>query len=159
MSYDADHAMQQMHLEAVKEQTIRLLQTDADWKRFRSNLTSAQKQIDDEKQSYKDEYAQRVSKAYQELQRKAGAKTYDYPTPFGTDRFNKDRNQQQAHKMARHEHAQRLYRIREAEIAGYESLGEDIRTRGRLKDHAHDDFARAVDRRDGQDRRVSGPER
>lgn len=159
MSFDADTAMQNMYRDALMEQTVRKLQTDPDWRRFRAITDAAQRQTVEENESYKADYALRVDKARQDLIRKAGAKTFDHPTPYGTDRFNKDQINRQAQKNVRHEHERKLHSIREAEVSGYEALGEDIRSRGRLKDHAHDDFARAVDRRAGQDRRMSGPER
>ena len=67
MSYDADMAMQEMYRDALMEQTVRHLQTDSDWRRFRAISGEAKKQRDQENQSYKDDYGLRVSKKIEEL--------------------------------------------------------------------------------------------
>ena len=154
MSYDADMAMQEMYRDALMEQTVRHLQTDSDWRRFRAISGEAKKQRDQENQSYKDDYGLRVSKKIEELQRKAGSKTYEHPTPAGVDQFAPGRLHREAQRLVRHEHRQRLYAILNDEVAGYEALSEDIRARDRVRNHARDEFTRVVDRRNGPDRRM-----
>jgi len=154
MSYDADMAMQEMYRDALMEQTVRHLQTDSDWRRLRAISDTAKKHRDQENQGFKDDYGLRLSKKIEELQRKAGSKTYEHPTPAGVDQFASGRLNREAQRIVRHEHRQRLYAILNDEVAGYEALSEDIRTRGREKGRARDDFTRTVDRRTGQDRRM-----
>lgn len=157
MGFETDRALQEMYRDALKEQVIRQLSTDADLIRYRSIQTDAQARRDHETDAYRRDYGARVDKVRRELLRKAGAKTHDHPTPFGVDRFNKDRINRQAQQIVRHDHANRLHRIVNDEVSALESLRDDIANRGRVKDSARESFARAVDRRASPDRR--GPSR
>ncbi|CUI01865.1 hypothetical protein [Leisingera aquaemixtae] len=153
MSFDTEYALQDIFREAVKEHLVLNLKTDADWTRFRAISESARDQINTENESYRRDYEARVDKARQKILHKAGSLTHDHPTPHGIDRFDKDVINREAQRIVRHDHARRLYTIREDEITGYEALQTDIRARGQIRGQARDPFNRATERRSGPDRR------
>ncbi|MEM7724622.1 MAG: hypothetical protein AAF376_19990 [Pseudomonadota bacterium] len=157
MGFETDRALQEMYRDALAEQIVRTLVTGADWQQFKSIRDGARQKETQETDAYRQDYAARVDKVRRELLRKAGAKTHDHPTPFGVDRFNKDRINRQAQQIVRHDHANRVHRIVSDEVSALEGLRDDIAGRSRVKDIARGAFARAVDRRAGPDRR--GPSR
>lgn len=157
MGFETDRALQDMYRDALAEQIVRTLVTGADWQRFKSIRDTARQKETHETDAYRRDYGARVDKVRRELIRKAGAKTHDHPTPFGVDRFNKDRINRQAQQIVRHDHANRLHGIVNDEVSALETLRDDIADRGRVKDVARESFTRAVDRRAGPDRR--GPSR
>ena len=159
MSTNPDLAMQELYRDALKETTIRQLTKDRDWTVFRAISETAAKHEQIEKEGYQRNYSARVDKVRQELIRKAGSKTHEHPTPYGTDRFNKGQIDRDAQRIIRHEHARKLATILSVETNGYEALCERIRERDKVMDRARNDFTRAVDRRNGHVRRDTGPSR
>lgn len=153
MTLDTDIAMQRLYRDSLREATIRQLGTDHDWHRFRLITETAEKAEQQENADYEANYAARVDKERQDLIRKAGSKTYDHPTPAGTDRFNKNRIDRQAQQNVRHEHTNRLHAIVNQEVEHLGAFNADMRDRGRENGVAREAFTQATDRRMGQDRR------
>ncbi|MDJ0826435.1 MAG: hypothetical protein QNJ16_13095 [Rhodobacter sp.] len=157
MSFATERAMQEMYCGAIKEKTIRMLQHDVDWRRFRANSERAIARTAEENESYKTDYVLRVGKAREELLRKAGSLTHEHPTPVGTDRFDGDRINRLAQTKVRDDHERTLLAILNDEITGYEDIEESIRAREHFRGGPTKEFKRTTDRRSGRDRRM--PER
>ena len=153
MTSDTDIALQELYRDGLIEKTVRQLGRDADWQRFRFITSTAREARAQENKDYEENYAARVDKERQELIRKAGSKTFEYPTPMGTDRFSKDRIDRQAQLNVRNDHVNRLHAIVNEEVGHLEAFNADMRDRGRNKGMAREAFTQSTDRRTGQDRR------
>lgn len=148
MPSDIERSMAEMFRDAAMQSVTLELRTPQDWKRFNEIKDNAKQHAQEE-----DEYLQRekpllLAAARKELIDKAGSLTLEHPSPFGTDRFNKDTIERQADLQVENDHQARLLGIKSRETDGYLDLDQDIQAREGVRDHARDAFARSTDRRD-----------
>lgn len=143
-----------MFSDATRQSVVLDLRSDADWARFNEIDSRAQKRTNDEIRDFEANYDERVASARKEIIDRAGAKTFDHPSPFGTDKFSKSEINRQAVTKVQKDHDARLIQIKQEEAEAYHSLRHDIHEREGVRDIARDAFTRATDRRLGQDRRM-----
>ncbi|WP_386627518.1 hypothetical protein [Sulfitobacter geojensis] len=159
MTSDITLGMAEMFRDANRESVTLELRTPQDWDRFNKIKDMAKQHEREETEFFQREKPLLLAEARKELIDKAGSLTLEHPSPFGTDRFNKDTIERQAHMQVGNDHQARLLGIKARESDGYAELREDIQAREGLRDHAREAFARSTDRRDGQDRRMPSRDR
>jgi hypothetical protein len=154
MTTDIELGMAEMFRDATKQSVVLELRTPQDWDRFNEIKDMAKQHEREETEYFQREKPLLLATARKELIDKAGSLTLEHPSPFGTDRFNKDAIERQANMQVENDHQARLLGIKARESDGYAELSYDIQAREGVRDHARDAFARSTDRRDGQDRRI-----
>jgi hypothetical protein len=154
MTTDIGLGMADLFRDVNMESVTLELRTPQDWDRFNEIKDTAKQHEREETEYYQREKPLLLAAARKEIIDKAGSLTLDHPSPFGTDRFNKDAIERQAHAQVENDHQARLLGIKARESDGYAELRHDIHAREGVRDHAREAFARSTDRRDGQDRRM-----
>ncbi|KIC51052.1 hypothetical protein [Tateyamaria sp. ANG-S1] len=140
--------------DATKQNLMSSLKTTSDWERFKQIDRNARAAEQQEKDTFDRDKADLLAKAREELINEAGSKTFEHPTPLGTDRFNKTTIDAEARRRVEQAHETRLIKIREDEGLAYAKLKQDIRAREQARELPSNEFNRVNDRRDGQDRRM-----
>ncbi len=159
MSSDIEIGIAEMFRDAVKQNIVMELRTQADWDRFKEIDEAARAQTAEENRAFQHDRSQRLVEARKEIIDRAGAITHDHPTPFGTDKFDKAAIDRQANRKVDADHQRCLLAIQQREADSYVALREDIHTREGIRDQARDAFTRSVDRRNGDDRRMPSRDR
>ncbi|MGJ8572280.1 MAG: hypothetical protein ACSHXI_16440 [Hoeflea sp.] len=105
-------------------------------------------------QTYQNEYQTRVEVERKRLIDKAGEKNKTFQHRwFGADKFDKAAITRQAHRNVRQDHESTLARLDRQETETVDGLLEKAGHREALREKPMRDFQKAVDRRQGQDRR------
>lgn len=159
MSFDIEFGVASMFRDTVRQSMVLEMRKPADWERYRAIETEFRERSRQEVDQFETNRAELLAAARKEIIDKAGSKTFEHPTPFGTDRFNKDEIERQAVTKIVNDHQRRLIGIRDQECAAYDELRDDIHTREGVRNRARDAFSRATDRRRGGDRRMPKQER
>ncbi len=159
MENDLELGVATMFRDAMMQSIVPELRTQADWDRFNEIKDAAKQSEHDEVESFKQDKTQRLTDARKELIDKAGSLTFEHPTPFGTDKFDKSANDRAAHIMVENDHQARLLGIKAEETDGFDGLKQDIHAREGKRDHARDAFARTTDRRSSEDRPLPSRDR
>lgn len=125
-----------------------------DWEDYRKIKTEIDLGRRFEKRDYQLTYKTRVEAERKRLIDQAGAKDRGFK-PFWSrnDQFDAATTLRQADRNVRHDHQQRMARYDAHEIKASEALIARADARNALRDKPRQDFARAVDRRDGEERR------
>ena len=159
MQTDLDLGVTTMFRDATQQNLMQVLKTPQDWQRFDKIRNAARAAEWREKTSFADNKPDLLTEALKDVINEAGSRKYEYPTPYGTDRFGRSANEAEARRRVEHAHQNRLTKIREDEGFAYARLKQDIRTREQNRDIPRQEFNRVTDRRSGPDRRMPGPER
>lgn len=154
MEHALEIEMAKMFRDATMQSVVLELRNPDDWDRFNEILTDAKKAEDDEVADYDENKDQRIAEATKELIDKAGAFTFEHPTPIGTDQLNKAKINRQAKIKVENDHQATLLGIIERQNDGFEELTRDIRAREGKRDYVREAFSRSNDRRSGEDRRA-----
>ncbi len=154
MDTDLQLGVAEMFRDATMQNVVLELRTEADWERFNEIKEHAKQQERQEYDNFDNNRSELLKGAVKDLQNQAGSKTFEHPTPFGTDRFDGSELQKQAETKVVNDHKARLLQIKTEESEAYCELKQDIRAREDVRDHARDNFAQAVDRRAGDERRT-----
>ncbi|PHR55171.1 MAG: hypothetical protein COA47_14335 [Robiginitomaculum sp.] len=155
MTYSQSQEIKSIFERATKRKQAQSLRTPADFQKSREIIDRHDKAIATATRDYRAEYATRVELATKRLIDKAGHKTKNFTRRFvGADRFDKSAIQRQAHREVRFKHNQAISRIERSETRELTKLIETVRGRDVIKDHARNDFQKAVNRRSNQDRRI-----
>ena len=152
MTSDIELGVAAMFRDAVRQNVVLELRTEADWKRHTAIETEARQRTREEIDRFESDRPVLLAAARKEIIDKAGAKTFEHPTPFGIDRFSKDEIERQAVDKIFNDHQSRLAQIKAEETTAYEELRDDIHAREGVRDRARVDFSRATDRRRGAER-------
>jgi len=159
MARSLELGVSELFRDAVMESTTLELRTKDDWSRFREIQNDVTQREQEIRTRFESDRRDLIAKAREELLRRAGSLTHEHPTPFGTgtDKFDKTQITKQAERMVDQGHQSDLLKLREAEAEAYSTLRDSIRGRENVRGQSREAFARAVDRRSGEDRR--GPAR
>lgn len=154
MSSEIEFSVASMFRDTVRQSMVLEMRKPADWERYRAIEAEFRERTRAEVDHFETNRTELLAAARKEIIDKAGSMTFEHPTPFGTDRFNKDEIDRQAVTTIVNDHQRRLIGIREQECAAYDELRDDIHAREGMRDHARDNFSHATDRRRGGDRRM-----
>lgn len=157
MASELEFGMSVMFRDAVQQSAVLELRTEADWRIFNDIKRDAHDKASKEISTYNKNRDSLIAAEKTKLIHEAGSVKHGHPTPFGLDRFNPNNIAKEAKRRVELGHQSRLMNIREEEATRYTDLSQSIRARDRLQNQVRDSFARATDRRTGQDRR--GPAR
>jgi hypothetical protein len=125
-----------------------------EWQKFRKIEETHEAQKKHEQQRYKLEYDSRVEIARKHLIDQAATKTKRFNLRWaGDDRFSKDAIERQAHRYVQHRHQRRLSAIDRKLQEQHDALLQKCERRLTQSEKLKADFARATNRRSGQDRR------
>ncbi len=155
MKPSLEYSLAEVFREATMQNLVFELRNESDWNQFQTIHAASQKRQKTEREDYEENRSERLAKAREELLRQAGSKTLDHPAPIGADRFDKNELERRAMLKVENDHAARLLTIKKEETDAYARLKDDILGRDFVRDHARDAFTRAVDRRSGQERRIT----
>lgn len=126
-----------------------------DWQKVNNIMTHYANEKKKQTQNYYAEYDSRVSKVMQKLIDEAAGKDKKLTLKwFGHDPFDKDRLTRQANRLVQHDHHRRLKQLEENEIKELKELTSQIEQRDAVIEVSQD-FNQTVDRRDGQERRIT----
>ncbi|MDD9911202.1 MAG: hypothetical protein OXR62_16160 [Ahrensia sp.] len=140
---------------ALEREAARNLNGD-EWKQFQQIKRKYADLIKFENRAYELEYKTRVEVVRKRLINKAGEKNRDFKHRwFGSDRFDKSDITRQAERQVRDEHRVLLDHLEKKEMAEIDGLLDQAGHRQKQREKPKNDFARAADRRDGQERRHS----
>lgn len=107
-------------------------------------------------QSFHNEYRTRVEVERKRLIDQAGEKNRNFQHRwFGSDRFDKAAITRQAQRNVRHHHESTLARLDKQETEVVDGMLERAGHREALREKPKHDFEKAVDRRQGKDRRMN----
>ena len=159
MISDIELGVATMFRDATQQNIILELRKPEDWAQFNKLRDMAAERERNAVERFERDKPQLIAEARKEIIERAGAKTFEHPTPFGTDRFSKSEIDRQARHSVEMDHQAEILRLRTDEAESYAELKHDICERENVRDLARDAFARATDRRSGADRRMAGPQR
>lgn len=154
MPLEIELGIAEMFSDATRQSMVQELRTQDDWDRFNAIDQNARQRTRDEIDGFERDRPLRLAAARKDIIDKAGALTFEHPTPFGTDKFNKDEIERQAVARVFNDHQSTLMSIKADEVAAYDTLRADIHAREGVRDLARDAFARSTDRRNGDERRT-----
>lgn len=106
---------------------------------------------------YRDGYQARLDAARKEIIDERAAQTLDIPTPFRTDRFDKNAITREAERRVNQGHHNDMDAIDVAETAEIEALLRDAEDRKALRGVVRQEFNDSAERRSGRDRRTRQP--
>lgn len=159
MENDLELGIATMFSDATMQSVVPELRKPEDWGRFNEVIDTAKKDEQDEVDSFRDDKEQRRTDARKNLIDKAGSLTFEHPTPFGTDSFDKSAIDGQVEIKVENDHQAVLLGIVERRTEGFAELKQDIHAREGVRDQARDAFARTTDRRGGEERRMPSRDR
>jgi len=154
MPSEIEIAIADMFSDATRQSMVTELRTQDDWDRFKTIDETARQRTRDEIDGFERDRPLRLAAARNDIIDKAGSLTFEHPTPFGTDKFDKDEIERQAVARVFNEHQSNLMGIKVDEVEAYDGLRAEIHVREGVMDQARDAFARSTDRRNGEDRRM-----
>lgn len=125
---------------AAMTREARLLTDPHDWQKLNDIRKRHEHSRKTTSQDYRNNYNARVDVAKQKIIARAGAKTLDPPTPFGTDRFGKTAIDRQAHKQVQQDHNRKMGGIDKSEAKEMKELLSKAQDRAGPKQS----FARAA---------------
>lgn len=145
---------QTFHLHALRREANTLL-TGRQWEQRQALTSRCQNAIEKEEKLFKERYHGRMDQECRKILRDNAAKNR-HLKPIGQqdDLFDRASLLKQADMNVRHRHEQRLARIAQIETRGIETLLQRSSRANQLTGQSKDAFARAADRRSGQERRV-----
>lgn len=156
MTTDNTQQLKQTYGKATLEREAARNLTGIEWKQFRQIKQKYDDQRKFENRAYELEYKTRVEVIRKRLINKAGEKNRDFKHRwFGSDGFDKSALTRQAQRQVRGEHRSFLDHLEKKEMAEIDGLLDGAGHRQKQREKPKNDFARAADRRDGQDRRHS----
>lgn len=148
-----DDVKKSFELTGLRREAMSILKPDAwqDYTKLRDRFDGLKRY---EERHYRLEYNTRVETEKKRLIDKAGAKDRNFmPIWSRNDRFNPTTINKQAHRNVRYAHVQEMARLDQQETRAIESLMDRSVPERAARGQAKTDFARAVDRRDSEDRR------
>ena len=159
MISDIELGVATMFRDATQQNIILELRKPEDWAQFNKLRDMAAERERNAVERFERDKPQLIAEARKEIIERAGAKTFEHPTPFGTDRFSKSEIDRQARHKVEMDHQAEILRLRTKEAETYAELKHDFHERENVRDVARDAFTHATDRRSGADRRMAGPQR
>lgn len=159
MTSDIELGVATMFRDAMQQNAIPELRKPEDWEQYNKLRDMAAERERNAAERFERDKPKLLAEARKEIIERAGAKTFEHPTPFSTDRFSKSEIDRQARHKVEMDHQAEILRLRTEEAESYHDLKHEIYAREDVRDHARDAFARATDRRTGEDRRMAGPNR
>ncbi|MGH1464136.1 MAG: hypothetical protein ACRBBQ_02130 [Cognatishimia sp.] len=158
MQPDLNLGVTTLFRDATKQNLMQSLKTPEDWERHNEIEGTAREAERDEKADFDLNKFDLLAEALKDVINEAGSKTFEHPTPYGTDKFGRSGNESEALRRVEQGHQNRLTKIRENEGLAYTELKQDIRAREQSRGVATEDFNLVNDRRSAPDRR-NGPDR
>ena len=150
----ADEIKHTINLEKLRLDAAKKLSKE-EWPAFEKMRHEYEGQRRFAKRAYDLEYDERVAMARVRLINKAGQKDLTLkPRWFGNDRFDKDAINRQAHRAVRHAYLNDLVRIDREEAHDITQMIDSSDYARAVREKPRRDFARATNRRSGQDRRT-----
>lgn len=147
MSTEIELGVATMFRDAISQSVALELRTPADWEHYDLIKTRAKMQTKDEVDRFKTDRSDLLAAARKEIIDRAGAKTFEHPTPFGTDKFDKSAIDRQAVAKIFNDHEAALLKIKTEEAESYQSLRHEIIERESVHDRVNNAFDRATDQR------------
>ena len=151
MENDLELGIATMFSDAAMQSVVPELRKPEDWDRFNEVIDTAKKDEQDEVDSFRDDKEQRRTDARKDLIDKAGSLTFEHPTPFSTDSFDKSAINRQVEIKVENDHQAALLGIVERRTEGFAGLKQDIHVREGVRDHARDAFARTNELGNGEE--------
>ena len=156
MSINISQELRQTFQLAALRKEARSLRTASDWEKGNEIITRYDRGRKKLNRQYYSEYDSHVEKVTQKLIDKGGAKEKNFVHRFlRSDNFDKSAIARQAHRIVQHDHQRRLSALDTRETSELEGLTRSAVERDQTREKPKQDFARAVDRRSGQERRQS----
>ena len=109
---------------------------------------------EDIEKAYEREYPTRFEAALKDVIDEAARRSLQIPTPYGTDRFDKNAMNREAQRRVETDHAATLGRLEQDHAREINDLVYSAHARDAQKDRARDAFNQTVDRRSGTERRI-----
>ncbi|MEM1287244.1 MAG: hypothetical protein AAGH60_02720 [Pseudomonadota bacterium] len=135
------------------------LQRPRDWGTMREIVEGHRMRMWEAEEVYKIEYNTRVEVRLRKLVDRQGQKKRDHLHSHGMlDRFSPQDLLKQAQRDVRHDHEKHLARLRRQREQDMRGFLSKVRRKNAMQDKAKDSFNRAVDRRNGSQRRSSDQE-
>lgn len=132
------------------------LRTKEDWEALKEIRSRYKNETEHKVQEYEETYEAKTNAEVKKLMDKAGSDNLDFTHPdVANDAFKKERLIRQAHKQVQYEHEKEMGQLADNEIEEIEALIEKAQSRDALFGKAEQDFNQTVDRRDGQERRIT----
>lgn len=154
MQSSLDLGVTTLFRDATKQNLMQSLKTDSDWEAHNKIEADAREAERREKEDFSRDKPDLVAKELEKLINQAGSKTFEHPTPYGTDKFNRTTNEAEALRRVEQAHENRLSKIREEEGLAYTALKRGIHAREQSRGLPTNEFNRVNDRRGGLDRRL-----
>ncbi|MFT6658563.1 hypothetical protein [Maritalea sp.] len=140
-------------LASLQREAAKIL-TDKEWKTLQAIKQKYADQVKFEKRAFELEYDTRVEVVRRRLINQAGSKTKELkPRWVGRDRFSKADTLRLAQRYVDNQFQQTLAHLEKSEIKEINALMERSEHRQVAREKPRKDFAKAVNRRAGQDRR------
>lgn len=145
---------QTFHMHALRREA-RMLLTGRQWDQYNQLTERCQKASEKEELLFNERFSGRVDQEYRKLLNERTAKTKDFtPIHAQEDIFDKTALLKQADTNVRNRHEQRIAGIQQYEERGIETLLQRSTRENQLTGQSKDAFARAADRRSGEERRM-----
>lgn len=129
MEPDLNLGVTTLFRDATKQNLMQSLKTPEDWENFNKIHDDAREAEDREIAAFGLNKSDRIAEALKDVINEAGSKTFEHPTPYGTDKFGRSANEAEALRRVEQAHQNRLTKIREAEGLAYTALKQGIRAR------------------------------
>lgn len=145
---------QTFHVHALRHEANHLL-TGRQWDQYQQLAERCQKSRDQENKLFKERFGSRIDQECRKILRDNAARNLNLK-PIGQqdDLFDRAALLKQADTNVRNRHEQRLAKITQREEQGIETLLQRSSRENQLTGQSKDAFARAADRRSGEERRV-----
>lgn len=150
----AQELRQTFHIHALRYEAKHRL-TGRQWDQYNQLTEPCQKAYDKETRLFNERFDGRINQEYKKLLDEQTSKTKDYKPGFvQDDLFDRKALLKQADTNVRHRHEQRLASIEEKETQAIETLLKGSARVNQHTDQSKDAFARAAERRSGNERRT-----
>jgi len=159
MPSEIEISIAEMFSNATRQNMVTELRTQDDWDQFKAIDETARQRTRDEIDGYERDRPLRLAAARKDIIDEAGSLTFEHPTPFGTNKFDKDEIERQAVARVFNDHQSTLMGIKADEVEAYDTLCADIHVREDVRDFARDAFERAGKQTEYPQRSRSGPAR
>ncbi len=151
----AQELRQTFHIHALRYEAKHNL-TGRQWDQYSQLTERCQNASDKEAKLFNERYHGRINQEYKKLLHEKTAKTKDYKPGFvQDDLLDRTALLRQADTNVRDRHEQRLALIEQKETQGIETLLQRFSRENQYTGQSKDAFARAANRRSGEERRKS----
>jgi len=145
---------QTFHVHALRHEANHLL-TGRQWDRYQQLAERCQKSRDQENKLFNERFDGRIDQESRKILRDNAAKNRNLkPVGQQDDLFDRAALLKQADTNVRNRHEQRLVKITQLEERGIETLLQRSSRENQHTGQSKDAFARAADRRSGEERRI-----